>query len=61
MSSSTSRTHSVDILADPDVVALVEAGRRTGQVTADEVRTATAAAATSPQHLKAVLRLLSEE
>ncbi len=61
MSSSTSRKLSADVLAHPDVVALVESGRASGQVTADQLRTATAAAATSPQHLKAVLRYLSEE
>ena len=61
MSSSTSRKVSADVLSHPDVVALVEAGRLLGQVSADALRTATAAAATSPQHLKAVLRYLSEE
>ena len=61
MSSSTSRKLSADVLAHPDIVALVESGRASGQVTADQLRTATAAAATSPQHLKAVLRYLSEE
>ncbi len=61
MSSSTSRTHSADVLTHPDVIALLDAGRRSGQVTAEALRTATATAATSPKHLKAVLRLLSEE
>ncbi len=61
MSSSTSRKLSTDVRAHPDVVALVEAGRPTGRVSADELRVATASAATTPQHLKAVLRMLSEE
>jgi RNA polymerase primary sigma factor len=61
VSSSSSRKLSADVLAHPDIVALVEAGRLTGQVTADALRTATAVAATSPQHLKAVLRHLSDE
>ena len=61
MSSSTSRKVPADVLSHPDIVALVEQGRLTGQVTADALRSATSAAATSPQHLKAVLRHLSEE
>jgi RNA polymerase primary sigma factor len=61
VSSSSSRRLSADVLGHPDIVTLVEAGRPTGQVTADALRTATAVAATSPQHLKAVLRHLSEE
>ena len=61
MSPSTSRKLSADVLSHPDIVALVEQGRQTGNVTADALRTATASAATSPQHLKAVLRYLSEE
>ncbi len=61
MSSSTSRKVPADVLTHPDIVALVEQGRLTGQVSADALRSATSAAATSPQHLKAVLRHLSEE
>jgi RNA polymerase primary sigma factor len=61
VSSSTSRKQSADVVAHPDIVALVEEGRITGQVTSDELRAATAAAATSPAHLKAVLKFLSEE
>ncbi|MEO5709417.1 MAG: RNA polymerase sigma factor [Nocardioidaceae bacterium] len=61
MSASTSRKVPADVLSHPDIVALVNQGRQTGNVTADALRTATAAAATSPQHLKAVLRHLSEE
>ena len=61
MSPSTSRKVPADVLSHPDIVALVDQGRLTGNVTADALRTATTAAATSPQHLKAVLRYLSEE
>jgi RNA polymerase primary sigma factor len=61
VSSSTSRKLSVDVVSHPDIVALVEAGRPTGQVSAEMLRAATASAATTPQHLKAVLRKLSEE
>jgi RNA polymerase primary sigma factor len=64
VSSSTSRKLSADVaavLAHPDVVALVQAGRPDGRVTADALRAATERAATSPQDLKAVLRMLSEE
>ncbi|HYO40142.1 MAG TPA: RNA polymerase sigma factor [Nocardioidaceae bacterium] len=61
MSSSSSRKTFTDVLGHPDIVSLVEEGRATGQVTAESVRTATAAAASTPQHLKAVLRRLSEE
>ena len=61
MSSSTSRKVPADVLAHPDIVALVALGRLTGNVSADALRTASSAAATSPQHLKALLRHLSEE
>ena len=61
MSSSASRKISADVLAHPDIVALVEAGRLAGHVTPHALRTATAIAAPSPQHLEAVLRQLSEE
>jgi RNA polymerase primary sigma factor len=61
VSSSSSRKLSADVLGHPDIVTLVESGRPTGQVTADALRAATAVAATTPQHLKAVLRHLSEE
>jgi RNA polymerase primary sigma factor len=61
VSSSSSRKISLDVLAHPDIVALVEEGRTTGQVTSGELRSATASAATTPAHLKAVLRYLSEE
>ena len=66
MSSSTSRKHSTvsraqDVLTHPDVVALVDQGRRAGHVTSDDLRTATESAATTPRDLKAVLQMLSEE
>ncbi|HJR37065.1 MAG TPA: RNA polymerase sigma factor [Nocardioidaceae bacterium] len=61
MSSSTSRKLPAEVLAHPDVVALVELGKATGAVTADAVRDTTDTAAISPQHLKALLRFLSEE
>ncbi|MGN6129259.1 MAG: sigma-70 family RNA polymerase sigma factor, partial [Nocardioidaceae bacterium] len=61
MSTSTSRKLPAAVLAHPDVVALVEEGRSAGQVTADALRSATERADISPQHLKALLRFLSEE
>jgi len=61
VSSSSSRKHSADVLAHPDVVALAARGRRSGQVTADDLRAATAVAATSPHDLKAVLKYLTQE
>ncbi|MGZ4459762.1 MAG: RNA polymerase sigma factor, partial [Nocardioidaceae bacterium] len=48
-------------MAHPDVVALVQEGRSAGQVTAVAVRDASESASISPQHLKALLRMLSEE
>ncbi len=61
MSTSTSRKLPDAVLAHPDVVALVEEGRSSGQVTADALRGASETADISPQHLKALLRFLSEE
>jgi len=61
VSSSTSRKLPAEVLTHPDVVALVELGKSTGQVTSDDIRSTSEAAAISPQHLKALLRLLSEE
>ena len=61
MSSSASRKSSADVLTHPEIVALVDAGRRTGEVTAVAVRTATEAAGTSPKDLQAVLRHLSAQ
>jgi RNA polymerase primary sigma factor len=61
VSSSSSRKLPADVLAHPDVVSLVDHGRSTGEVTAVAVREASESAAISPQHLKALLRMLSEE
>ncbi len=61
MSTSTSRKLPADILAHPEVVALVERGKATGQVSSDAVRDTSEAAAISGKHLKALLRFLSEE
>jgi RNA polymerase primary sigma factor len=61
VSSTTSRKLPAEALAHPAVVALVEKGRATGQVTADAVRDTSESAAISSQHLKALLRFLSEE
>ena len=61
MSSSTSRKLPAEVIAHPDVVALVELGKTTGQVTAEAVRSTSEAAAISSNHLKALLRFLSEE
>jgi len=61
VSPSSSRKLPADVLAHPDVVALFDRGRSAGNVTADAVRDASESAAISPQHLKALLRLLSEE
>jgi RNA polymerase primary sigma factor len=61
VSTSTSRKLPAAVLAHPDIITLVEDGRATGHVTADALRGATDRADISPQHLKALLRFLSEE
>ncbi|HEX6247834.1 MAG TPA: sigma-70 factor domain-containing protein, partial [Nocardioidaceae bacterium] len=61
MSTSASRKLPAEILAHPEVVALLETGRSTGQVSSDAVRDTSEAAAIDGKHLKALLRLLSEE
>jgi RNA polymerase primary sigma factor len=61
VSTSTSRKLPAEILAHPDVVALVEQGKATGQVSSDAVRDTSEAAAISGKHLKSLLRFLSEE
>jgi RNA polymerase primary sigma factor len=61
VSTSTSRKLPADILAHPEVVALVEQGKATGQVSSDAVRDTSEAAAISGKHLKSLLRFLSEE
>jgi len=59
--SSTSRKLPAEVLAHPDVVALLDRGKATGRVTTGGVRKIREAAAISPQHLKTLLELLSEE
>ncbi len=61
MSTSTSRKLPAEILAHPEVVALVERGKADGQVSSDAVRDTSEAAQISGKHLKALLRYLSEE
>ena len=61
MSSSTSRSSAADVLAHPEIVALVLSGRAAGHVSAEQLRAATAAAGTAPRHLQAVVRHLSQE
>ncbi len=59
--SSTSRKLPADVLAHPEVVALLQHGKDLGQVSAQAVRDASESAAVTPQHLRALLRHLSEE
>jgi RNA polymerase primary sigma factor len=61
VSTSTSRKLPADVLAHPDIVALVDEGRTSGHVSGDALRTATDAAVHTAAHLKALLRYLSEE
>ncbi|MFZ5849717.1 MAG: RNA polymerase sigma factor, partial [Actinomycetota bacterium] len=61
MSTSTSRKLPADILAHPEVVALLERGKAAGQVSSDAVRDTSEAASISGKHLKALLRFLTEE
>ncbi|MGE5747299.1 MAG: RNA polymerase sigma factor [Solirubrobacterales bacterium] len=61
MSTSTSRKLPAEILAHPEVVALVERGKADGQVSSDAVRDTSEAAQISGKHLKALLRHLSDE
>ncbi len=61
MSTSTSRKLPAEILAHPEVVALVERGKADGQVSSDAVRDTSEAASISGKHLKALLRFLSDE
>ncbi|WP_165372508.1 RNA polymerase sigma factor [Nocardioides iriomotensis] len=60
MSTATSRKLPADVLAHPDIVALIDQGKASGHVTADALRTATDTAVHSPAHLKALLRYLGE-
>ncbi len=61
MSTSTSRKLPADVLAHPDIVALVDRGKTTGHVTADDLRATTEAHVHTAAHLKALMRYLSEE
>jgi RNA polymerase primary sigma factor len=61
VSTSTSRKLPADILAHPEVLALVESGKVAGQVSSDAVRDASESAGVSGKYLKALLRFLSEE
>ncbi len=61
MSTSTSRKLPADVLAHPDIVALVDRGKASGHVTADDLRATTEAHVHTAAHLKALMRYLSEE
>jgi RNA polymerase primary sigma factor len=61
VSSSTSRKLPAEALAHPDVVALIRLGKAVGEVSAEAVRQTTEAAGISPQHLRALLTMLSAE
>ncbi len=60
MSTATSRKLPADVLAHPDIVALIDQGKASGQVTADALRAATEAAVQTAAHLKALLRHLGD-
>ncbi|UPK73281.1 RNA polymerase sigma factor [Nocardioidaceae bacterium SCSIO 66511] len=49
-----------DLLNSPAVTDLIETGKATGRVSADDVRAAVAEASISPSHHKALLRLLAD-
>jgi len=61
VSTATSRKLPADVLAHPDIVALIDQGKATGHVTSDALRTATAAVVHTPAHLKALMRYLGEQ
>jgi RNA polymerase primary sigma factor len=61
VSSSTSRKLPAAVVEHPEIIALLSRGRSTGQVSSEVLRCATVAAEISPQHLKALVRFLSEE
>ncbi|MDP3890155.1 RNA polymerase sigma factor [Nocardioides sp.] len=61
MSSSASRKLPAEALSHPDIVALVERGRRAGAVAAEEVRSVSEAAAVPPAQLRGLLTHLSEQ
>ena len=61
MASSASRKLSSETLGHPDVVALLTLGRAVGEVPAEAVRRSTEAAGITPQQLRALVKMLSEE
>ena len=61
MSTSASRKLPADVLAHPDIVALVEQGKTSGNVTAQALRAATDEHHLSASQLKSLMRFLSEE
>ncbi len=61
MSTSASRKLPAEVLAHPDIVALVDQGRAIGHVTPDSLRAATVTAVQTAAHLKALMRYLSDE
>jgi RNA polymerase primary sigma factor len=61
VSTATSRKLPADVLAHPDIVALIDQGKASGHVTADALRAATDAAVHTAAHLKALLRYLGEQ
>ena len=61
MSSSASRKLSAEALGHPDVVALLTLGRAVGEVPAEAVRRSSEAAGITPQQLRALVKMLSEE
>jgi len=61
VSSNPSRKLSAESLRHPDVVALIDSGRAAGEVSAEAVRQSTESAGISPQQLRAVVELLSDE
>jgi len=61
VSTSASRKLPADVLAHPDIVALVEQGKTSGNVTAQSLRAATDEHHLSAFQLKSLMRFLSEE
>jgi RNA polymerase primary sigma factor len=61
VSTSTSRKLPADVLAHPDIVALVDRGKASGHVTSADLREATDVVVHTAAHLKALVRHLSEQ
>ncbi len=61
MSSSASRKLSAETLGHPDVVALLTLGRAVGEVPAEAVRRSSEDAGITPQQLRSLVELLSQE